>query len=200
MSIEADNITDLYERHARAYDRDRGREVVEKTWLDRFLAQMHPPRLVLDVGCGSGEPISRYLIGRGCQLTGVDASPTLIGLCRRRFPAHHWIVADMRSLSLTRRFHGVLAWDSFFHLRPSDQQQMFSVFRDHAAPNAILMFTAGPEQGVSIGTYQNEPLYHASMDASEYKKLLNDHGFNVVSNVVEDPDCGHHTVWLAQQV
>jgi ubiquinone/menaquinone biosynthesis C-methylase UbiE len=87
MSIEADNITDLYERHARTYDRDRGRKLVEKTWLDRFLAQMNPPRLVLDVGCGSGEPIARYLIGLGCQLTGVDVSlaplPPRSSLCVR---------------------------------------------------------------------------------------------------------------------
>lgn len=199
MSIEADTITDLYERHAQAYDQDRGRDLMERRWMDRFLAQVTSPRSVLDIGCGSGEPIARYLIEQGCRLTGVDSSATMIGFCRQRFPAHHWTIADMRSLALNRQFQGILAWDSFFHLRPLDQEQMFSVFRDHAAPEAALMFTSGPERGVSIGTYRSEPLYHASLDVSEYKTLLNDHGFSVVSHVVEDPDCGRHTVWLAKQ-
>ncbi|MEL6964685.1 MAG: class I SAM-dependent methyltransferase [Pseudomonadota bacterium] len=199
MSIEADSIPDLYERHAAVYDQGRGRDLMEKTWLDRLLTLTVPPRSVLDLGCGSGEPIAHYLIDQGCELTGIDSSPTLIGLCRRRFPSHRWTVTDMRSLSLNRQFQGIIAWDSFFHLRPSDQERMFSVFRRHAAPKATLMFTSGPGRGVAIGTYQNEPLYHASLDASEYKKLLNDNGFNVVAHRVEDPDCGRHTVWLAQQ-
>jgi hypothetical protein len=28
--------------------------------------------------------------------------------------------------------------------------------------------------------------------------LLDDHGFDVVTHVVEDPQCGGHTVWLAR--
>jgi hypothetical protein len=104
----------------------------------------------------------------------------------------------MRTLSLPQRFDGMLAWDSFFHLDPEDQRRMFPVFRRHAAPCAALMFTSGPAHGEAIGSYQGEPLYHASLDASEYRAILNANGFEVVAHVIEDPDCGHHTVWLAQ--
>ena len=60
------------------------------------------------------------------------------------------------------------------------------------------MFTSGPAHGEAIGSYKGEPLYHASLDAAEYRALLNANGFEVVAHVVEDPDCGGHTVWLAQ--
>jgi hypothetical protein len=43
------------------------------------------------------------------------------------------------------------------------------------------------------------PLFHASLDADEYDSLLQAHGFEVLLHRVEDPDCGDHTVWLAQQ-
>ena len=39
----------------------------------------------------------------------------------------------MRALSLKQTFQGILAWDSFFHLKPADQRKMFAVFRNHAA-------------------------------------------------------------------
>ena len=42
--------------------------------------------------------------------------------------------ADMRRLALGRRFAGLIAWDSFFHLRPQDQRAMFPIFAAHAAP------------------------------------------------------------------
>ena len=41
----------------------------------------------------------------------------------------------------------------FFPLCPEDQREMFPVFRKHAAPKAVLMFTSGPAYGEAIGTY-----------------------------------------------
>lgn len=188
----------LYERHAAAFDHDRGKRLVERVWLDRFRAVMPEGADVLDLGCGSGEPVARYLIEAGHRVTGADSSPTLIDLCRARFTAETWIAGDMRDLSLGRRFGGIIAWNSFFHLTPDDQRAMFAVFRDHAAPGAALMFTSGPRAGEAIGSYQGEPLYHASLDTAEYEAILAAHGFSVVQHVVEDQDCGGLTVWLAQ--
>jgi trans-aconitate methyltransferase len=150
------------------------------------------------LGCGSAEPIARYFIDQGHKITGIDSSPALIALCKDRLPDHEWIAADMRNLSLDRRFDGILAWDSFFHLSPADQCQMFPIFRQHAAPSAGLMFTSGPHHGEAIGTYKDEPLYHGSLDTAEYCSLLKENGFDVVANVVEDPDCDYHTIWLAK--
>jgi hypothetical protein len=104
----------------------------------------------------------------------------------------------MRTLALGRRFAGILAWDSFFHLCPDDQRRMFPIFRAHAAPRAALMFTSGPAHGEAIGSYRGEPLYHASLDPAEYESLLDTTGFDVIAHAVEDPSCGKHTIWLAQ--
>ena len=195
---DSENIISLYERHASAYDEARGRSLFEKPWLDRFLDLLPADGSVLDLGCGVGEPLARYVVAQGYDVTGVDSSASLIGICRERFPEQSWIVADMRELSLGRRFNGLLAWDSFFHLSPDDQRRMFPLFKRHAAPRAALMFTSGPAHGVAIGRFEGEPLYHASLDADEYRALLAAHGFAVVAHVVEDPTCGGHTVWLAQ--
>ena len=188
----------LYERHANAFDRDRGKRLVERAWFERFRDVVPKGADVLDLGCGSGEPVARYLIEAGHRVTGIDSSPTLIGLCRSRFPNETWIAGDMREVSLLRRFGGIVAWNSFFHLTPDDQRRMFTIFRDHAAAGAALIFTSGPRAGEAIGAYRGEALYHASLDAAEYETLLAAHGFSVVQHVVEDQDCGGLTVWLAR--
>lgn len=198
MTSEADRIIGLYQRHARAWARDRGNHLFETEWLNRFRGLLPLSAAVLDIGCGSGEPIARYLIERGCDVTGVDSSSKMIAMCEGHFPHRIWHVADMRTLSLGRTFDGILAWDSFFHLRPDDQCRMFPIFRKHAAPRAVLMFTSGPSHGEVVGVYQGEPLYHASLDGCEYHSLLDSNGFEVVKHVVEDPSCGRHTIWLAQ--
>jgi hypothetical protein len=198
MSSPSERIVSLYQRYAIDWDRDRGRSLLEKAWLDRLLALLPPRASILYMGCGSGEPIARYLIEKGHDVTGIDSSPSLIGMCKDRFPDQDWIAADMRMLSLDRRVDGILAWDSFFHLCPEDQRRMFPIFSRHAKPRAALMFTSGTSHGEAIGIYKGEPLYHGSLDGDEYRLLLNQNGFDVVSHVVEDPNCGHHTVWLTQ--
>jgi SAM-dependent methyltransferase len=201
MSSEAEGITDLYQRKALDWVRKREHSgsLMEKSWLDRFRALVPPNGSILDVGCGSAVPIARYLIDVGHSVTGVDASATFIDLCQDRYPAHRWLLAGMRSLSLGRAFDGILAWDSFFHLTPDDQRRMFPVFRQHAAPGAALMFTSGPAHGEAIGCFEGEPLYHGSLDPAEYRSLLDQHGFRAISHVVEDISCGCHTIWLAQR-
>lgn len=198
MPSAAEAIVGIYQRHADAWDGQRGRSLFERPWLDRFMELLSRPARILDIGCGAGEPLARHLIESGHQVTGIDASPHLIELCKDRFAQQEWLVADMRRLSLNRQFDGLLAWDSFFHLSPEDQRRMFPIFRRHAAPAAALMFTSGPSHGETIGSFEGEPLYHGSLDAAEYRELLVRNGFTVVAHAVEDPACGHHTIWLAK--
>lgn len=195
---DAARIIGLYERHAAAWDSERDKHLFEKSWLERFLALLPPGGAVLDLGCGSGEPIARYFLEVGYRVTGADSSPTMIDFCRKRFPNERWLVADMRQLSLGDRYDGILAWDSFFHLRHEDQIAMFAIFAAHAAPGAALMFTSGDSRGIAMGEFHGEPLHHASLDACEYRALLHDNGFAVVSHASRDAACGGRTVWLAR--
>jgi len=193
-----ERIVGLYEENAAAFDRQRGRDLHEEVWLERFVALLPEKPRILDIGCGMGEPIASWLIGRGARVTGLDSSPAMIALARARFPDHEWIVGDMRALDLGRRFDGLIAWHSFFHLSPEDQEPMFPRFAAHAAPGAALMFTSGWGRGEAIGRWQGEPLYHGSLDTKEYAALLAANGFAVVDHRVRDPECGDATIWLAQ--
>lgn len=195
----SDRIIGHYERHARAWDADRRNGGWnDKPWHDRFAAALPKGARVLDLGCGAGAPVALSMVAHGFQVTGVDSSPTLISLCRDRMPDQEWIVADMRLLSLDRRFDGVLAWDSFFHLNPDDQRRMFGVFAGHSAETAVLMFNAGPAYGEAVGSYRGDPLYHASLEPADYEANLDRIGFEIIAHAVEDPEAGGRTVWLAR--
>lgn len=193
-------VQHLYQRFARDYDRDRSRTLMERGYLDELLRHLRESPSLLDLGCGSGEPIARYLIERGCRLTGIDAAPAMIALCRRRFAHARWRTADMRGLDLEQRFDAIVAWDSFFHLPADDQRRMFDVFRRHIAAGGLLLFTSGPRAGEATGDLCGHSLFHASLDPWEYRALLQGAGFRVLRHRTEDPDCGGHTVWLARSI
>lgn len=194
------NIIDIYNKHGRAWTALRGEYLYEKQWLDAFLALLPQQAEILDMGCGSGRLIAHYLIQQGHTITGIDASDVMIGMAQRNFPNQNWHVADMRTVELNQQFQGILAWDSFFHLTPDDQRQMFAQFSTFSAKGAVLMFTSGPAEGEAIGEMFGDALYHASLSQAEYRALLAKHGFDILKMIAEDADCAGHTVWLAQKL
>lgn len=197
----ADNIINLYHSNAASWVRLRGDDLIEQAWLDRFLAMLPKGgRDVLDLGCGSGRPISKYLIEKSCRVTGVDGAAALIDIARESFPEQTWIVSDMRNLPSLGQFHGVVAWHSLFHLTPADQRPMFEIFGRLCRAGAVLMFTSGTELGEAIGIFEGQPLYHGSLDSVEYRILLQSNGFDLIQYVENDATCGGANVWIARKM
>lgn len=196
----AASVIGLYQRHGAAWAADRAAApVLERAWLDRFMALLRQGGSVLDIGCGSGAPIAAAIAAAGFAVTGLDTSPPLLALARARLPAARWIEGDMREMALGATFDGLIAWDSFFHLDHDDQRRMFPRFAAHAAPGAVLMLTSGPAHGVALGAHGGEALFHASLGPEEYRALLAAGGFAVLDHRAEDPGCGGRTVWLARR-
>lgn len=191
----------VYARHAAEFARGREGSQIEQPYLDEVVSRHPSAGRLLDVGCGCGEPIARYFVERGWEVTGLDQVEEMLSLGRDRFPEARWIRQDMRQLDLGEVFDVVLAWDSFFHLTCEEQRSMLTRFRRHTAPEGFLLFTSGLVEGESVGgNLFGEQLFHASLDRLEYRSLLERLGYEVVLYREQDPACGGHTVWLARLV
>ncbi|MBL9086216.1 MAG: class I SAM-dependent methyltransferase [Planctomycetia bacterium] len=84
---------------------------------------------VRDLGCGDGR-YARALAARGCRVTGVDVSETLLAEARRRSPGlpgtPTYVRADMRALPFAAQFDGVVSlFTSFGYFDdPSDDARV----------------------------------------------------------------------------
>ncbi len=81
----AQNIIEIYKKHARAWTELRGNFLYEKTWLDHFLSLIPQHSEILDLGCGSGKPIADYLIQHDHKIIGVDSSDVMIEMASKIF-------------------------------------------------------------------------------------------------------------------
>ena len=193
-----EDILTLYEREAARWVRDRDRSLWERPALEAALAGQVGAS-VLDLGCGSGQPIARWFVDHGARVTGVDGAAAMITAFRAEIPEAEAICADMRALSLGRRFDVILAFNSVFHLSPDDQRAMFPIFAAHAAPGARLLFTSGHEAGDNVlGRVGDSTVYRASLSPREYRDLLSRHGFRELWYRPQDAELRGHTIWLAE--
>jgi ubiquinone/menaquinone biosynthesis C-methylase UbiE len=115
-------------------------------WADRpFWRQLieRSGQPALDVGCGTGRILLDYL-AQGIEIEGVDNSPEMLAICRRRAsalglaPVLHQ--QEMHELELPRRYRTVVVPSSSFQLvlDRDTASQALRRFRAHLEPGGYL--------------------------------------------------------------
>lgn len=195
--MRKNDVNKIYEKIANWMDQQRSRTLFEKSYLDIAISFLKPDSKVLDLGCGTGEPIGQYFIEKGFHVTGVDASNEMLKIAKSRCRDTNFILADMRNLDLNEKFDCIIAWHSYFHLTQDEQKNMFKIFVKHLNKDGVLLFTTGTGKGEVWSKNNGEDLYHASLSPGEYNELLEQYGFKVHIHKIKDTHCGDATVWLA---
>jgi len=103
---------------------------------------------VLDVGCGTGVPISETLIEAGFALCGVDASPSLVAAFQRRFP-HAPVACEAVEASdfFGRTYDGIVAIGLMFLLPPDIQRAVIRRLASALKPGGRFLFSAPTQAG-----------------------------------------------------
>jgi SAM-dependent methyltransferase len=134
-----------YEEVASMFIAGRGRDSSETGALDvaDWSQTLPGGATVLDLGCGTGVPISQALIERGFNVYGVDASPTMVAAFRARFPTVPVECAAVQDSGFFgRTFDGVVAWGLFFLLDAELQRRLVAKVAGVLPSGGRFLFTA----------------------------------------------------------
>lgn len=170
-----------------------------QTWVERLTAPLPTGAAILDLGCGGGEPIARFLIDRGFAITGVDLAASQIVVASTRFPRHRWLRADMRTVPLDETFHAVIAWNSLTWLSHTDQALVATRAAAWLAPGGRLLFNAESDHDPSRGDYREGSPYRVDLEAANYSAALVRRGLIEEAHVAADAACDGAGVWLARK-
>ncbi|MEO6708097.1 MAG: methyltransferase domain-containing protein, partial [Planctomycetota bacterium] len=79
---------------------------------------------VLDVGCGQGD-LYAWLCARGirCDYSGIDLSPEMVALARKRFPERSFEVGNLLDTSAVSAMHDYVLASGIFYLRAHQPEQ-----------------------------------------------------------------------------
>jgi SAM-dependent methyltransferase len=129
-------LTELYGEHADLYDLAFDWDVTEE--VDWLLERLGPAcRSVLEPGCGSGR-IVEAIARRGLDVVGLDRSPAMVEIARRRGgPSARILLADMTDFDVERVFDGaVCPINTLAHLSPNDLSRHLERIALHLRPGA----------------------------------------------------------------
>lgn len=141
MAYETITAMETYRQFARYYD-----GYVQRFTQDfaMYGAYCQPEDRILEVGCGTGR-VLRYLLGRGCQVTGVDISGEMLEIAHQRLAAFERAGQlrlrnhDLLNRPLTGAFDCVFVTFYTFNYLIDAPERFFSNLRSALADRAILL-------------------------------------------------------------
>jgi cyclopropane fatty-acyl-phospholipid synthase-like methyltransferase len=171
-----------------------------RKYVELILEGLAPGARVLDLGCGTGEPIARYVAGRGFRVLGVDESERMLEIARRIVPDAEFVRAGMCEMKLEGGFAAVVAWDSVFHVGRERHREVFRKLYELLDPGGRLLLSAGGtgHEGFTSEMHGREFFYSAH-DPAETLRLLTEEGFIVELCEEDEPSSRGHIAVVARK-
>lgn len=179
-----------YDAIADAFVAARSGSTTGRAIIRRWAASLPAGGTVVDIGCGSGEPVTATLIDAGLAVSALDASPALVAAFRQRFPAVEVACEPVeRSRFFGRRFDGAVAIGLMFLLPENAQRALVGRVAGALKPGGRFLFTA-PRQACAwddVLTGRRS----SSLGAAEYGRLLDAAGLDLIAEHVDEGE-NHH--------
>jgi 2-polyprenyl-3-methyl-5-hydroxy-6-metoxy-1,4-benzoquinol methylase len=138
---------------------------------------------VLDLGCGAGVPVTRWLAHRGFAVTGVDVSAKQLELARTYVPDGTFLKADMTELVFgPESFDAVVAFHSIIHVPRTEHPALLESIHRWLEPGGALLAT------MTVTDYEGReedwegwgaPMVWSHYDRNANAAMLRDAGFEI---------------------
>ena len=186
-----------YEAVAAAFIAGRGSDILETGASDvaDWSRCLPSGATVLDLGCGTGVPISQALLERGFRVYGVDASPTMVAAFRARFPTVPVECGAVEESDFfDRTFDAVVARGLFFLLDAEGQGRLVAKVAGVLPRGGKFLFTAPSERGSWADAMTGRT--SISLGYQSYRNALEAEGMSLVGT---SRDSAHNHYYFAQK-
>lgn len=198
--MNTDLIKKGYNQIAGAYQNERDLLKSGKH-LQKFLQLIKPQSYILDLGCGSGDPIDIELIKQEHLVVGLDISPVQIEHAKKNCPTGSFSVRDIQTL-LPKEFEAdcVVSFYTFFHIAREKHLELLKTVNTFLPIDGLFLLTMG-----DIDFEGFHELYGTKMWSSQYgpqknAQLLTEAGFEILINTIDTSGREKHQILLCKKI
>ena len=169
-----------YDKIAREYHASRNRFDHGKE-LKEFAALLPKNAKVLDVGCGAGVPVARFLVESGFDVKGIDFSENMLKLARKNVPEAVFIKKDMNKLDFAENsFDGLAAFYSVIHVPREKHLSLFESFHRILKPEGVMLVCMGPDEWEATDEYLGTTMFWSQYSPEKSLRLVKNAGFQII--------------------
>ncbi len=180
-------------------------------YVDRTLEGLPAGSKVLDLGCGTGEPIARHLLQKGFRVIGLDQSKPMLEIAKSVVPEAVLIHGDMVDIQLEEKFAAAIAWDSIFHVERRFHSAIFRKIANAVEPDGRLLLSVGgsgvdgndPASEFGLEGFTSEmfghTFFYSGYEPAVTRRLLEAEGFEIDLWEVDDPSSRGHIAVIARK-
>src|SRR3989338_5440936 len=99
LKQKSEIVREGYNKIAQRYNKQR-KIYPNKLLLMKFKKNLPKNSKVLDLGCGAGIPVSKFLIDNGYKVTGIDFSDEMLKIARKNVPKANFKKKDITKMDL----------------------------------------------------------------------------------------------------
>lgn len=178
----------------------------------QYLLTSAPPNPhILELGCGPGIPITRFLLDHGAQVTANDISARQLELAQERCPSATFVTGDMSLLNFPpASFDGIICFYTIFHLPRAEQRDMLAKIHSWLKPGGMFVcnFATVDEEEIH-GEMLGHGMFWSSYAVEESVAMVRGVGLEVLREEVVvagegraeegDADYGVEFLWVAAE-
>jgi len=198
MTEKGNLVKKGYDKIAEEYETDR--HVFDHVKeLEEFASLLPKNAKVLDVGCGAGIPVAKFLVDSGFEVVGIDFSENMLRLARKNMPQTTFIRKDMTKLDFAdNTFDGLTAFYSIIHVPREKHSLLFKSFNRILKPNGIMLACMGPDEWEATEDYYGTKMFWSQYSPEKSLQLVKDAGFEVIFEKVLERGKERHCWVLAR--
>ncbi|MEA4822258.1 MAG: class I SAM-dependent methyltransferase [Erysipelotrichales bacterium] len=195
-----EKIAEGYNKIADEYEKSRSNIGLYYSGKFNDLLPQKSCRSILDIGCGTGIPLTKSLVSPINDITGLDISFKMLDKAKVNVPNARFILGNILDARIERKFDGIFAWDSLFHIPLNNQEEVIIKVINWLNIGGIFLFTAGGENSELISKMFNEEFYYSSLSSKEYEKIIISNGCELVLNEIDDNSSRKHRVIICRKI
>jgi SAM-dependent methyltransferase len=154
----------------------------EYDYLLTFIKDLTPGAKILDVGCGSGIPITKYLIEKGFAVTGIDISEEQVKKAKIRLPSGVFAQMNLEDIDFPENsFQAIICLHTIYHTPKVTHLSTLKKFFKILKPDGTLMITLGCEDWEGIRElYEEIKMFWSHFNKEDNIQMIIESGFSII--------------------